>query len=159
MTKQQFSTVLVVVLLVGAIFGGLLVSSLPEVAEAAPAAAITPVSFSGQGGDNLKVTFFNGNVTADTRVCHDLSNFNKIDLQYVIDQTTTNTTTLNLQWSNNHNPASNTGHYEASATIVSGNTSDANGGNQFLTAGQWNCVLADVSNSNPVAITVLGVAK
>ena len=148
----------VTLLVLVALFGGMLLAPMPD-ANAAPAAAITPVSFSGQSSNSQKVTFFNGNVTADTRVCFDLSNYNKLDLQYVIDQGTTNTTTLSLQWSNDHNPAAGTGNYEAQATIVSANAADAHGGNQYLTAGQYNCVLADVANSNALGLKVLGVAK
>lgn len=144
--------------IVVSLFVGLVFTTMPS-AEAAPAAAITPVSFSGQSGDNAKITFFNGNIAADTRICHDLSNYNKLDLQYVIDQGTVNTTTLSLQWSNDHNPSTSTGNYLAQATIVSANAADASGGNQFLTAGQYICVLADVANSNALGLKVLAVAK
>lgn len=156
--SNKFLSVLLAAVLIIATFTGAFLATMPS-ADAAPAAAITPVSFSGQSGDNAKVVFFNGNIAADTRVCHDLSNYNKLDLQYVIDQGTVNTTTLSLQWSNDHNPSTNTGNYLAQATIVSANAADASGGNQFLTAGQYMCVLADVANSNALGLKVLGVAK
>lgn len=156
--SNKFLSVLLAAVLILVMFTGAFLATMPSV-DAAPAAAITPVSFSGQSGTTAKLTFFNGNIAADTRVCFDLSNYNKLDLQYVIDQGTTNTTTLSLQWSNDHNPATGTGNYEAQATIVSANTADAHGGNQFLTAGQYNCVLADVANSNALGLKVLGVAK
>lgn len=127
--------------------------------DAAPAAAITPVSYSGSGAISEKVSFFNGNIDGDTRVCFDLSNFNKIDLQYAIDQRTVNTTTLYLQWSNNYVPSAATGDYEATATVVSANAADAHGGNQYLLAGQWNCIFADTANTNTLGLKVLGVAK
>lgn len=151
-------TLLAVAVMIVAMFTGAFLATMPS-AEAAPVAAITPVSFSGQSGDNAKLTFFNGNIAADSRVCHDLSNYNKLDLQYVIDQGTVNTTTLSLQWSNDHNPSTNSGNYLAQATIVSANAADASGGNQFLTAGQYICVLADVANSNALGLKVLAVAK
>ena len=156
--SNKFVSLLAVAVLVVATFTGAFFGAVPR-AEAAPAAAITPVSFSGQGGNSGKFVFFNGNITADTRVCFDLSNYRSLDLQYVIDQTTTNTTTLSLQWSNDHNQTTNTGNYEAQATIVSANTADAHGGNQYLTAGQWDCVLADVANSNALGLKVIGVGK
>lgn len=156
--KFTILSMTVTLMLLAALFGGMLFAPMPS-ADAAPAAAITPVSFSGQSGDNAKITFFNGNIAADTRVCHDLSNYNKLDLQYVIDQGTVNTTTLSLQWSNDHNPSTNTGNYLAQATVVSANAADASGGNQYLTAGQYMCVLADVANSNALGLKVLGVAK
>ena len=70
-----------------------------------------------------------------------------------------NTTTLTLEWSNDHNPSTSTGNYETQATIVSANAADAHGGNQFLTAGQWNCVYANVANTNTLGVEVFGVAK
>lgn len=155
---KKFITLLAVAVMIVAMFTGAFLATMPS-AEAAPVAAITPVSFSGQSGDNAKLTFFNGNIAADSRVCHDLSNYNKLDLQYVIDQGTVNTTTLSLQWSNDHNPSTNSGNYLAQATIVSANAADASGGNQFLTAGQYICVLADVANSNALGLKVLAVAK
>ena len=51
--------------------------------DAAPAAAITPVTYSGQSSQSSKVTFFNGNITADTRACVDLSNYSKIGREHV----------------------------------------------------------------------------
>lgn len=156
--SNKFLSALLAAVLIAATFTGAFLATMPAV-DAAPAAAITPVSFSGQSGDSAKITFFNGNIAADTRVCHDLSNYNKIDLQYVIDQGTVNTTTLSLQWSNDHNPSTNTGNYLAQATVVSANAADASGGNQYLTAGQYMCVLADVTNSNALGLKVLGVAK
>lgn len=116
-------------------------------------AAATPVSYGATIGTNSKVTFFNGNVTADTRVCFDLSNYNKVDLQWIIDQGTVNTTTLKLQWSNNN------ADYEDTATVVSANAADAHSGQQYHLFGQHNCVFADVANSNALGLKVYGVAK
>lgn len=121
--------------------------------DAAPAAAITPVSFSGQSSQSSKVTFFNGNITADTRTCVDLSNYSKIDLQWVIDQGTVNTTTVKLQWSNDNV------NFEDSATVASANAADTHSGQQYVLAGQYNCVYADVTNSNALGLKILGVAK
>ena len=116
-------------------------------------AAATPVSYGATVGTNSKVTFFNGNVTADTRVCFDLSNYNKVDLQWIIDQGTVNTTTLKLQWSNDNL------NYEDTATVASANTADTHSGQQYNLFGQHNCVLADVANSNALGLKIFGVAK
>lgn len=116
-------------------------------------AAATPVSYGASVGTNSKVTFFNGNVTADTRVCFDLSNFNKVDLQWIIDQGTVNTTTVKLQWSNNN------ANFEDTATVANANAADATGGQQYHLFGQHNCVFADVANSNALGLKVYGVAK
>lgn len=125
--------------------------------EAGPLAAITPVVVYGAGGDNFKVTFFDGNVTADTRQCFDLSVYKVVDLQYIIDQGTVNTTTLKLQWSNQG--MATTSNYEDEATLVSANVADAHAGNQYRLSGTFNCVFADVSNANPLSLKVYGVAK
>lgn len=121
--------------------------------SAVPAAAPTPVTYSGQAGNNQKVAFFNGNITADTRACFDLSNFKAVDLQYILDQGTVNTTTVKLQWSNDNV------NFEDTATVVSANAADAHGGNQFLLFGQYNCIYADVANTNTLGVKVFGVAK
>lgn len=121
--------------------------------DAAPVAAITPVTYSGQSSQSSKVTFFNGNIAADTRACVDLSNYSKIDLQWVIDQGTVNTTTVKLQWSNDNV------NFEDSATVASANAADTHSGQQYVLAGQYNCVYADVTNSNALGLKILGVAK
>lgn len=149
----------IALLLVVAFLGGMFIAPAPS-AVGAPAAAITPVSFSGQSGDNLKVTFFDGRITADTRTCFDLSNYNKLDLQWDIDQGTVNTTTIKLQWGNiaasGVNPA---GTFEDSATFVTANVADAHSGQQYVLAGQWTCVFADVTNTNSLGLKIKGLGK
>jgi len=156
--QQKRFTFFVIALALVALLGSLMLVPAPRV-DAAPNAVLTPVSYSGSGMDNQKVIFFNGNITADARVCVDLSNYQKIDLQYVIDQGTTNTTTLKLQWSNDYNATTATGNFEDQSTIVSANAADAHGGQQYALVGQWNCVFADVTNSNALGLRVIGVAK
>lgn len=155
---KRHLTISVIAVALVALLGSLWLAPAPRV-DAAPNAVLTPVSYSGSGMDNQKVVFFNGNVTADARVCFDLSNYQKVDLQYVIDQGTTNTTTLKLQWSNDYNATTGTGNFEDQATIVSANAADAHGGQQYALVGQWNCVFADVTNSNALGLKVIGVAK
>ena len=150
MNKRLIVTV--AALLLVALLGSLLLSPAHPV-DAAPFAAITPVSFSGQSSASNKVTFFNGNIAADTRTCVDLSNYSKIDLQWVIDQGTVNTTTVKLQWSNDNV------NFEDSATVASANAADTHSGQQYVLAGQYNCIYADVTNSNALSLKILGVAK
>lgn len=149
--KNKFIPVFALVLLVAFLSALWLVPAAPV--DAAPAAAITPVTYSGQSSQSTKVTFFNGNIAADTRTCFDLSNYNKMDLQWVIDQGTVNTTTIKLQWSNDNV------NFEDSATVASANTSDTHSGQQYVLAGQYNCIYADVTNSNALGLKILGVAK
>lgn len=130
------------------------------VSNAAPFAVVTPVP-GGTGGNNLKVVFFSGNITADSRICFDLSSFNRVDLQWSIDQNTVNTTTLKLQWSNvsDGSGAVSSGTYEDLATFVTANAADTHSGNEYITAGQFNCVFADVTNSNALGLDIRGLAK
>ena len=158
MNNKRFLAVFGALLVLALLLGSML-APLPS-AIGAPAAAVTPVSFSGQAGNNEKVTFFEGRITADTRTCFDLSNYNKIDLQWVIDQGTVNTTTLKLQWSNDASPTVNpAGNFEDTVTFVSANTSDTHSGQQYILAGQFTCVFADVANSNSLGLKIKGVGK
>jgi hypothetical protein len=119
-------------------------------------AAITPVAgYSPASGTTGNVVPFMSEavLTADTRACIDLRGFTVVDLQFVIDQGTTNTTTLKLQHSNNGV------HFTDGQTIVASNTADANGLNRYDLFGRDTCVFADVTNSNPITITVLGLPR
>ncbi|APU89206.1 hypothetical protein Rctr71_096 [Virus Rctr71] len=115
-------------------------------------AAVTPVSNVDRGPAQL-VQFFNGSITADTRVCHDLMNYNVIDLHIMIDQGTTNTVTLKSQIANWE------GDYVDETTLVNANTADATSFTQAPLYGRYNCVYADVTNTNPLGLKVFGVAK
>lgn len=125
--------------------------------EAGPLAAITPVVTYGSGGDNGKFVFFNGNITADSRICFDLSSYNKVQLQYAIDQGTVNTTTLKWQWSNEGNATTN--NFEDEVTLATANVADAHAGVEVRAVGIHNCVFADVTNANPLGLKIEGVAK
>jgi len=79
-----------------------------------------------------------------------------MDLQWGIDQTlltTMNTTTLKLQFSNDGV------NWIDGASFVSANVADANDMQQYAIFGRYARVYADVSNTNPLTLTVIGVAK
>lgn len=119
----------------------------------APVAQITPVAVTNPlNGGTLPapMRYFNTvAITADTRICQDLSAYRVADIQYVIDQGTTNTVTLRLQHSNDNSNFTN------GQALVTNNTADGNALNRYDLYGRWNCVFADVSNSNSLTVTVL----
>src|SRR5688572_26860290 len=65
------------------------------------AAVITPVAQTARGEPARIAEFFDVRViTADTRVCFDLADMELMDLQYQVDATTANTTSVTLQQTN-----------------------------------------------------------
>jgi hypothetical protein len=148
--------------IIGATLLGLLGLSFgaPQTSTAAPAAIPTPVSVTrpGNGVAPEYPIFFNGVVlTADTRSsCFEVPEYSAVDLQYLVDQTlvtTVNTTTLKLQFSNDLVT------FIDGATIASANVADGSDMLQLAIFGRYTCVYADVSNTNPITWTVLGVVK
>lgn len=127
-------------------------------ASAAPMAAVTPVAgvvHSGVRGDVLSF-WATDVITADG--CSPLLNIQdhaKIDLQWVIDQGTTNTATFTTRWTN----TGSTANLITDATVVSANAADATAGGQFSLFGRQVCIYADVANTNPLTVTFIGVAK
>ena len=83
-----------------------------------------------------------------------LAKYEAIDVQYNIDQgTTPNTITLKLQHSNDGV------NWTDGATLVSNNAADASVLNQALNFGIYTRAYATVENSEPVVVTVTGLAK
>lgn len=122
--------------------------------SAAPFAAPTPQTYNASRADAAIVVFAAAkSITADTRWCKEAANYNAMDVQWVIDQGTTNSTDLKLQFSNDNV------NFTDGATLVSSNTADASGLNRQLTYGRYVCVYADVTNSNAIVISAYGVGK
>ena len=127
--------------------------SLPT--QAAPAAAPTPISAPGAAGTPTNVVFWDRTaLDADTQSpAFEGAAYNRLDLQYTIDQGTVNTTTLTFQ-------TSCTGRdWDAGVAIVSNNVADASGVVVLPNSCRYQSINANVTNSNPVTITVLGIAK
>lgn len=124
--------------------------------EAAPALAPTPVAGINVASDLPKVLRFveATAITVDTRYCQPAAQGDFIDLQWIIDQgASVNTTTVTLDYSNI------SGTYETGPTVVSANAADANDLAQYALFGANACVYFNVTNSNPVTVTAVGVAK
>lgn len=120
------------------------------------AAVITPVSQTGRDGSRLAEFFDVRAITVDTRVCFDLADFEVMDLQYQVDATDANTTTVKVQQTN-IDPT--VGPFNDGVTIATVIAADADTFLQTGLFGRWNCVYADVTNTNPVTLTIIGVAK
>jgi len=100
-------------------------------------------------------TFFNSAaMTADTTSsCFELANYDVMDVYYNIDQGTTNTTTLTLRFGNTESALVN------GVNIVASNTADASGLQPYQTFGRYACILADVTTTDTITITVNALAK
>lgn len=124
---------------------------------ATPLAAPTSVTSVQQGTASApaNVTFKAQTVmTADAGgPAQSLAAYSLLDVQYVIDETLVNTTTLTLQFSNDG------ANWVNGPALVTGETADGTGLNQYANFGRYSRVYIDVSNTNPITVTVLGVAK
>lgn len=151
--KRNIAAVLVAFVFVAALFA---VARGP-VAIGAPMAGPTPVAAakSASGATPVVVELFNNRaMTADTTSpCVEVSAYEKADIYYSIDQGTTNTTTLTLRHGNTPTALVN------GINIAAANTADAADMNQFTLYGRYLCVLADVTNSNTITITVNALVK
>lgn len=130
----------------------------PANVTAAPAMIPTPVSVNHAGSfADVPVFFSTQVVTADGGSnAQNIQNHQVVDLQWGIDQTlltTMNTTTLKLQFSNDGST------WIDGATFASANVADANDMQQYAIFGRYARVYADVSNTNPLTLTIIGVAK
>jgi hypothetical protein len=126
--------------------------------QAAPNAAPTPIAAPGAAGTPTNVVFWDRTaLTEDTQSPVFAGGaYNRLDLQYTIDQTATgtvNTTTLTFQ-------TSCTGReWDTGVAIVTDNAADATGVIVLPNSCRYQSVNANVSNSTAVTVTVLGIAK
>ena len=127
--------------------------------QAAPSFAPTPVAAVQRSpAPEFPVFFRTKVITDDTRSdCFEVPDYAVVDLQYLIDQTAVagapNTTTLTLQFSNDLVT------YVDSVAAVTDNAADASGMVQLQLFGRHTCVYANVTNNNPITLTVNGVVK
>ncbi|MCL4863382.1 MAG: hypothetical protein KJZ93_28520 [Caldilineaceae bacterium] len=152
--KRAFLPLMIVVLVLAALLGPMVLAPVPDV-QAAPAAAPTPITQYPRNPAPRVANFWQAPtaLTADARTCVNVDGFNVLDLHYIIDQGTVNTTTVTLQFSNID------GAYVSGPAVVSANTADTADMKQFQVYGRWACLHVDVSNSNPWTITAVGLVK
>lgn len=141
------ATVTLLALMVG------LWSNVPQAVTAAPAAAVTDVSYISSGGDG-DVSLVNWmtarRLTADTTVCKDLRIYKAMDLQWVIDQGTVNTTTIKMRITVDGT------HLVDEATIATANVADVSAINQFKVHAIDTCMFVDLASANPITVTLIG---
>lgn len=122
----------------------------------APLGAPTPVSITRPANGTFKVfdLFSTRPITQDTTsTCFDVGAYSLADVQYTIDQGTTNTTTLTTKWSVDG------GTLVSGVNVVASNAADATDMQQVQTFGRYMCLLADVSTSDTITITAKAIAK
>lgn len=129
-----------------------------NVGAAPMGAVLTPVANTNGSGQTPRfATFFDGTVTADTRVCAQLGGYNAADFQYKLTQTGVNTVTVKHQYSNNQ------ADYVDGTTFMSGTPVPAStpftNMAQHALFGRYACVLVDVTNATPVSVYVSAAAK
>ena len=144
---------------------GILVGMPADNLSAAPQALVTPVSVTYSSGPSGVLEFLRVPVsyTADFNTSSlTVSDYQAMDLQYTIDQTVVatgigsdgpNTTTLTIQFSNDNT------NWVTGPTVVSANTADTSVLQQYAVYGRYARVNVDVSNSNPVTISLIAVGK
>lgn len=84
---------------------------------------------------------------------YQLMTYELLDVQWIIDQGTTNTATLTIQWSNDNT------NWSDGPALVSNNVADADGMVQVSNLGRYTRVYATLGNSNPITLTVKAIAK
>jgi hypothetical protein len=153
--KAIFATVGGGVLVLALLLG---VMGIPQAdVSAAPVAGPTPVSVTRPGGDGSFITFdlFNAEVITEdtTSVCVDVGRYVVADVQYTIDQTAVNTTTLTTKFSVDG------GTLVSGINLVASNAADATDMQQLQLFGRYFCLLADVANSEVVTVTAKAIAR
>lgn len=126
-------------------------------AHAAPSLIPTPVSVSSRGTALAKDVMFFNSVTLTTAVpsnAQGIAEHEIIDLQWLIDQAAlTNTLSISLQFSNDGV------NWVDGARAVTSNVADAGDMQQFAVFGKFVRAYTSLDNTNPVTITLIGVAK
>lgn len=153
-TKRNFYPLIVGILGLALLVGSVLSIQTSGV-QGAPSAIVTPIAQYMRQPAPKVINFWASPtaLTEDTRSCVNIDGYNTLDLHWVIDQGTVNTTTLKLQFTNI------TGNYIDGVAVATANALDASNMNQFNLFGRNVCLLADVVNSNAWTITAVGLAK
>lgn len=118
----------------------------------------TPISSPSQRGTSFyPVNFMRSSViTATTRSNpQQLAAYNILDLQYILafKSGSANTVTLTIQYSNDGV------NWVSGAAVASAKVTNTVDLNQFSNFGRYTAIYAALSNSNPVTVTAIGVAK
>ena len=149
LTRTLLAAFIGVLLMVMFVFAG----NLSNVSATAPTPVSAPSSRSAVAAGPYY--FFNGVAKiADGRgTTFALKNYGIVDVIYTIDQGTVNTVTLNIQYSNDGI------NWVSGGAIVTANAADVTGLIQLNNYAAYTNVYADVTNANPLTLTVSAVAK
>lgn len=142
---------------VSVVFTALVMFSLNTVStQAAPAFAPTPVAAPDAAGIGVAFSSQTATaLTADTNTASvDLLRYKTLDVEYVIDQGTVNTTTITLQYSIDGSA------WTDGVAVVTSNAADVTALTVRLPVfGRYIRFSQDVATSSPVTITLSGVAR
>lgn len=151
---RKYTLAVATVVMVFALFWVALAAE-PPTAQAGPMAAPTPAISGYSAKSPTELTWW-----SDTAVTADggstalvVSQWQATDIQYNINQGDVNTVTLKLQFSNDNV------NWTDGAALVSANVADASVLAQQAVFGKYARVHADVANTNPLTLTVIGILK
>lgn len=122
---------------------------------AAPMAAPTPVSVSaGSAQPDLFTAFTEQAITEDTRSgCVDVSKFQRADVQYLVDASANNTTTVTMQFTNDKVT------YIDGLAVASAVAADGSAMQQYATFGKFMCFYVNVTSTDPITWSISAALK
>jgi hypothetical protein len=153
-TERNFYPLIIGFVALALVLGSML-SIQPNAVQGAPNAIPTPVvQYMRQPAPKV-INFWAAPtaLTADTRSCVNIDGYNTLDLHWIIDQGTVNTTTLTLQFSNI------TDSFVNGVAVATNNAADATDFQQFQVFGRNVCLHANLTNANAWTLTAVGLAK
>lgn len=153
-TNRNFYPWIIGFVALALVFGSLFTMQ-PSGVQGAPNAIPTPVvQYMRQPAPKV-INFWETatSLTADTRSCVNIDGYNTLDLHWIIDQGTVNTTTLTLQFSNI------TDSFVNGVAVATANAADSTDFQQFQVFGRNVCLHANLTNANAWSIRAVGLAK
>lgn len=153
--RKNFAILLTIVAILAVVLLAPLQYGIP--ATAAPAAAPTPVAgMIERSASSPGYIIYTDpiSITADTRYCPAQTwQYDVLVLEYAINQGTVNTATITFQHSNRQQ------RYADGLDVVTANAADTAGMQEFPSWGRFTCLFVDVTNSNPLSITLNAVGR
>ena len=124
--------------------------------EAAPALYVTPIANMNQSADSAYIPFrsvLQYTADGDTAMMS-VGAYEWCDVQYIVDTTTLNTTTVTSQFSMNNDTNYVTGPVLANAIVADGTNIV-----RIPVGARYMSFDVNLSNSNPITFTILGLCK
>jgi len=158
MSRRQLWALSALILALALFAGVLVVQPMTDYGAVGATAITTPAAVPPMSTDNTKDPFYFWATSVITQSgassnAWRLQDYEVLDLHCVLDATLANTTTIKLQYSNdNVNWAD--GH-----SVIQNTGSDQNDMVQRYNFGAYTRLYATVTNSNPLTVTVVGIAR